>query len=735
MNVKHINNKQIITSQTLFCLIALTFIITWALLIRIDTYFLWQATPQKFLLQNGEPMLSTLDGYYYLNTAKEIVTGKYSATDTMRAYPDNVSRAETPSLLPTLLTILHKTTGISLNWLGAILPVFLGLFISAPLYCLSKNFGGRIMGIGAVAIGTLSFYYAQRSSLARLDTDCLNLTLALTCAYFFYMFGKLSSYKRYLHLTFGFFFYAVYLWWWDMSPGAASILALSPLLVALIIHYRPSTKKEHFFYILIIGTVIFVLLTNHHLFSKLYNSIIGQINYISKVDTGAFPNIGFSIAEQKNISWHNIDRLTVNSWPILAIAFSGLCLLIYKRKFDVLYLLPITLVGTLAIFFANRFAIFLTPIVAFGFGYFFHFLANTLNYKKTGLVLLASCIVFLGWRSHSLGSGHSSAFSSSVYRGMESIKTLTETNAIIWSWWDEGHPLIYFGERATISDGYLHGGELSYLNALPFVTTNERFAANFIKFYVKHGMKGVHHFLRSTGRSSADGYALLQRILGASLSEASDTITSTKLNGGPSNSSNSTNDWLEFFFPATESSRPVYLFLDNHLASRIRWLFWYGTWNIDKHQGIETLRTIQIDQVHFDKNNNPFSDLFKLDLEKGLLFIPRILEHPLQLQEIITTTSNSSNSRQYAGDGDYNKSEPPLIAGIKRSNGSDEKHTNKGNYFLELFPEKNILKLQDVRKQNCMINELYWRQKQSEFFTLIEATDDYQLWRVENDKM
>lgn len=728
-------SREIASTEVLLTYTSLFIILIWAVLLRIDTYSLWQITPEKFLLHNGEPMLSTLDGYYYLNTAKEILAGKYTSTDTMRAYPDTVSRSIVPPLLSCLISTLHKISGLSLNWLGAILPVSLGVLVAFPIFWISKRWGGYTMAIGAVALGTLSFHYAQRTSLARLDTDCLNVTLALTCTYLFYLFGKTQNLRRYFYLFAGLIIYMIYLWWWDMSPGAATILALSPLLVAIILDYRPPLRQALIFYTSIICVALALFAIRPTILADAYNIVFDQFNYVSKQNTGIFPNIGISIAEQRSIPLYDIYNLTVKSWFILGISVTGICLITYYRKFDILYLLPISIVGIFSIFFANRFAIFLTPIIAIGFGYFFFILYSKLKNKIYGLLLLALAILFIGWKSQNLGAGHESAFISHIYRGMENIKTLTEENAVIWSWWDEGHPLIYFGERPTISDGYIHGGELTYLTALPFATSNERLAANFIMFYATQGANGLHRFLQATGLSRAESYVLLQDILSQPPSEASTIIASANLKSTSQTGPDSNNDWLKFFFPDKETSAPVYVFIDSHLVSRQRWIHWYGTWDIDTRQGIKTLRTIQIDQVSFNAFKVPSSPSFTLDLNTGHFFIPNIFANHLQLQEITTTEGSKSTSRTYPITDYDTLLKPPLVDKIQKSNTIDEKHTNTGEYVLELFPAKNMILLQDRIMNGNIINRLYWREIESKHFTLIDKASDYQIWKVQSDRL
>ena len=225
-------------SRHIYAILLFSLFIILGILLRVEPIVHWHDRPDEYFA-NTIPVLSTVDGYYYLNIAREIGENRYSSIDDKRVYPEGLSRSSYPSLLPLLLHYSSSIFHTSLNWVSIWLPVFLGICLLFPVYLFSKYYGGVIAGAGALAFAAFSPSYLLRTSLGRLDTDCLNIVLPLFCAYFFMLFGLGKTKKRYIYLSCGFLFFLAFLWWWDMTPAAVIILSLSPLAAALLFHYRP----------------------------------------------------------------------------------------------------------------------------------------------------------------------------------------------------------------------------------------------------------------------------------------------------------------------------------------------------------------------------------------------------------------------------------------------------------------------------------------------------------------
>ncbi len=363
------------SDRQVYTLFFILFVIL-GILIRVEPLVHWQDRPNDFFA-NKEPVLANVDGYYYLNIAKEISQNSYSAMDTKRAYPENIPRATYPSLLPVILHFSSSIFHLSLNKVGIWFPVFLGVCLLIPIFLFSKSFGTTITVTGALAFASLSPYYALRTRLGFLDTDCLNVVLPLLCTFCFMQFGLNKTYHRYMYLSFGLLFSLFFLWWWDQTKAAVIILSLSPLFIAFLFDFRPKKKEGIIFFIVSFAMIISLLLSidvSHII--KTAKSALGLLSYISKEQSGLFPNIGLSIQEQLKFTPMNTLLLIVSNWPCLIITTSGIFFLCVQQKTKMLYLLPMTMIGSFSFLFAKRFAIFLTPLCALGFGYFFFVLSR-----------------------------------------------------------------------------------------------------------------------------------------------------------------------------------------------------------------------------------------------------------------------------------------------------------------------------------------------------------------------
>jgi hypothetical protein len=166
-------------------------------------------------------------------------------------------------------------------------------------------------------------------------------------------------------------------------------------------------------------------------------------------------------------------------------------------------------------------------------------------------------------------------------KAMYTIREKTPENAVIWAWWDHGYALTYYARRATINDGSIHAGELTVLNAIPYSTGSFRLAANFMQFYVTHGMSGMHRINRQFDDDPAAGLQFIKTVLGAGPVAGRAIIDQAKLK--PEGNCASTAGWLEFFFP--DPKRPVYLVCDNLLNRTAYWWYWFGTWDVSANGG------------------------------------------------------------------------------------------------------------------------------------------------------
>jgi dolichyl-diphosphooligosaccharide--protein glycosyltransferase len=219
-------------------------------------------------------------------------------------------------------------------------------------------------------------------------------------------------------------------------------------------------------------------------------------------------------------------------------------------------------------------------------------------------------------------------------------------------------------------------------------------------FYVTHGIDGIRRFYNAVGNSSK-GLKNLKEILDAGPDDAREIIDS--LNLSTPSKPESTEDWLEFFFP--ENNRPVYILIDNLLTKIAYWWFWFGTWDIDKQEGIHPSFNFY---YNINSSNNIISNNsgLKIDSQNGILYSRELGSY--QLSHISQMTSNKLNKKEF--------------------------NTNSRLGF-EYFERNRFGALCDNNISESVFNKLFIRHSyQEKYFKPIRLRGPYyQIWEVKGD--
>ena len=579
------STAQFISPYILICeIFAVIFLISAGIFFRMEDLSDWKKA-ESHTFYEGQPLHTTFDAYFYLSLAKDLIDGTYYPADEKRGVPDCPPRPSPPPLLSIMASQIVKHSSWRLSWVGAVLPAILGALLTLPVYLLGRYYSGGIAGFTAALLALLYPFYIYRSGFGRFDTDCLNVTFLLISAYLFLRFALLTNWKRYIYCGIALINYGLFLWWWDQTPAVVTAITFLPFVVAILFYYRP-TKKEACIFggIIALGVVAVCLVKGPIFFIEMFKSIINQFLYISKDASGDFPNIGITISEQSVPPVSTVIEYTTGSIPSFIFACSGIALLFYRKFKASLFLASITILSFLAFTCANRFIIFLVPLLGLGSGYL---LGELWKLKNRFLPLFIICpllFAYFAWPLYHENEINAQLpkLTSATVEGMDAAFHKTPDNAVIWAWWDNGYALIYFARRATINDGSLHSGERTYYSALPLGFTDFRLSANFMHFYVVRGMQGINQYVEAAGGNKNTATELMKKILAAGPADARKLIDDAKLRQNQQCST--TDDWLAFFFPAEQ--RPVYLFLDALLPRIAYWWYWFATWDFDKKDGI-----------------------------------------------------------------------------------------------------------------------------------------------------
>ena len=387
------------------------------------------------------------------------------------------------------------------------------------------------------------------------------------------------------------------------------------------------------------------------------------------------------------------------------------------------------LLAILAVCYAQRFLVFLTPVIALGLGFL---VAETCaRFERYKIVyVLPLFFVYFTWKCLSPSLLSTPLIPLSSIKGMEVAKSKTPEDAVIWSWCDNGYPLIYWARRSTICDGQIHDGERSVYTTIPLATHDPRLAANFIRFYISRGVKGIHSFYETVENDRDKGLTLIKEILSAGPDDAYNIIERADLREDGQWRTNE--DWLRFFYPV--NSRPIYLFLDQEQIQKSFLITWLGTWSIKEQDGFHSL-TMKITRdvtvsgnIVTNRNRTMLADL-----KQGVVSYRN--KKPVSISSATLTTAEGSVRYEYKP---VTTEQADVFSSrkIKYSDNNKLPTITRGKYHLEIFEPEGYAVLMSQEVAEGMLNKLFWRNSLplAEYFRpVIMSTPDYQLWEVGGD--
>ncbi len=552
--------------------------------VRIETLQVWRTKPQQTFFQ-GQPMLFESDGYHYLRLGRDLIAGTYGKTDDKRGVPDHlVVRPLLPPLLSVLSAAVAKITGAAYTWIGALLAPMIGILVAFPVYFAGRRFGGPIAGLVAALATLLAPFYTYRTNFAFFRPDGLEVLLSVSACYFALRFGTIQSRKRYLDFAGWGVSYLLLLWAWGETIANGTLLCLPPFCVALALFYRPHRREAAVFFGLLASIItIAALLAGRQLLSG-FQVLAGYTRFLfSGSGEDFFPTIGFDVSEMKRLPFTEFAHFASGNVLLLVASFVGLVLLIRKYPKELSIFVSPLIIGLSSYFRGVRFIIFLTPMMALGLGYLVHVVASQFTdkgRKAVGAIATVLIGVLLYHAAFPRTLLHPSVHPA-VAAGMKLAGEKTPADAILWASWDQGYPLLYWADRATLADGAIMSPGLSVYLWLPLATSNFRLSANFMKFYATHGMDGMERIYRAVGGDRKKGFALIKEVLGAGPEKGRTILASTALS--PEGDLRTTDEWLNYLYPST--SRPLYLFLDYSLTRSAYTWYWAGTWQGRPEEG------------------------------------------------------------------------------------------------------------------------------------------------------
>lgn len=560
------------------------------------------------------PLLGNSDGYFYLGLARDLVEGSYYGSPWLRVFPEHIVRPEPAPLLASLTSVLVSVTGLPLEVLATFIPAILGSCILFPIVMIGKEMDGKLLAVVAGLFSVLIPYYVDRTSFGWYDTDSLVVTLPLMIsAVTLVLMSQTTDLKvQAAGILVLAFLIATFFWWWDQAPQVVVFLSIYPLIVMLAFRWSHQVLRYLAFIL-----ILFVIWLSPVSLMELAPKMLGVFDYVFEKSDGIFSPTAIAIGEQRKPAFREAVRLVSANLVMLLVAFFGFLYLSIRRPVIGLLLIPFLVIGTLGFFAAQRFLIFLAPIIAIGIGGSLVFVYSQINRALALPLIVMVCLTFSAalMLARSDNAISEPIIPLTVVEPAYRLSQDLPQDAILWNLCDYGYALSYWSRRATVCDGSSHSSALRTYTAFPLFADTELQTSRFIHFYLRHGYQGMKQILQRFDNHWLDARDFLRTIFNMSPMDAHAWL----LQQWQNLPSEEIDDWIDFLFP--KPIRPVYLVLDRQTMRNTHWWYWFSTWDSNEKKGIHPYYILfpYLPDIQ-DKGQIIGPDhLFSIDLEKGIV--------------------------------------------------------------------------------------------------------------------
>lgn len=551
--------------------------------LRVHDYGVWQENRGLYFFEN-EPLLLNADGYHYLRLARDLRDGTYQPIDELRTTPEHPPRPLPPPLLSVLTMAVSALTTLSLPWVAFILPTLLSLSLVIPVFVLCRQLYFPVSAsLVAALVAVTSRSYLVRTSLGTYDTDCLIVFFSLSASVLALGFGLCRNRRRYLYLLGAVVNAAFFAWWWDQAPEAVALICLVPLLIGIALFYRPSRREGLIFGAGAAALSGVCLAVVPEVVTDAVQGVREVLVHGIKGATAGFPDVRGDIAELRSVDWGELIEGTTVFFPVLVLGLVGLAWLVWSKPRHAAVALTVPLLLALGtFFFGYRLLIFWGVPVGIGLACLIVAVSRRFEARLprfgAGVAVAVALLAVVPNAVFEFSEPSAAPRVTSIMPAIPSIREHTPEDAVIWTSWTFGYPIMYFTGRRVIADGQSMSGERRVYVNLPLASHDSVLARNFIRFYVTHGITGLHNLYALHGSTEA-GLSWLKRHLGGDPAQAARALF--ERSAADDTAYKSVETCRAFLFPADVA--PVYLLL-NHEMLAGKW-FWYGTWDAVKADG------------------------------------------------------------------------------------------------------------------------------------------------------
>lgn len=567
-----------IQKSSWFFWLSLTCILMFAIATRLWYWPYWFYL-DDIASQFPRPILSNIDGYFYLALARDILEHTNQQADWLRVFPDTPPRPSQIPLLPVLTAWLSKLTTAPLELIATLSPAFYGALIAIPVALIVRQLENRWLGLAAAFFVVILPYFVQRTILGWFDTDSLNLVLPFSMAALAMSWLKSVPSLRGLLVGFGVYgiLFLLLLRWWDQALQIVALLSVYPLLVVLLLRWA-DPRLRYASLVMLGGIFLFLPISINEILTR----SIGSVRYVSNQSNSIFSPASIATPEQQALDFAAAGDMAAGGWLTLGLSLLGLAYCLRHRPLLLMPLAPFLVIGTVGLFEAQRFLIFLTPVTAIGLAGILALVQNRLTHPLripfVALLFIAISIALIDGLAVQLR--YAPNVPKIVVENLDKLQHHLPQNAVIWNACKQGHAHAYWTRRATTCDGASHTSARRTYMSVPYFVESPLVASRFIHFYLTHGASGMTKLLDQHDQNWPNVLRFLNQLYLLTptdarlwLSEQNTAWTAEALE-----------QQMEFLFPAP--GRPAYLLVDAPTMQHIYWWYWFASWDPVRRSGI-----------------------------------------------------------------------------------------------------------------------------------------------------
>lgn len=575
---------------------------------------------------NGEFMITTNDGYYFAEGARDIIAGIHQDND----------RSPISNATSQLTAYLAKTLPIQFETLIFYMPAFFSSLIVIPMILIAREFEKLEVGFIAALVGSIAWSYYNRTMVGYFDTDLLNIVFPTVLLWSLIWAVKEQDEK---YLLIAALDSIAYRWWY---PQSYSLEFAFIFLIFIYVVYQLIKKQKFQMNLTLISFMIFAMINvdgwirffiviSFYIALKSKKEVLLEYAYyifataiVLFFATGGFDPIwgqlkGYVLRD--SISAIAGDELSLKFFTVLqtvkeagqipfetfANRISGHTITFiasivgyiwFAIRYPLMLLgLPMLGLGFLAYGIPGlinggglRFTVYAIPVMALGLGYLIYEVSKFLSSQLINdtAAKVSKYVLIIGFTvaalypniTHVIGYKVPTVLNQTEVKILEKLKTIADREDYVVTWWDYGYPIRYYSDVKTLIDGGKHSGAVNF--PVSFILNSpQKQAANMARLDVEYTEKRFH--------------------LDNTTKWVGSNIKQMMLDYGYKNTNNFINS-LKSDITLPKKTRDIYLYLPNRILNIFPSVTLFS--NIDLMSGKKGARPFFYQSKSFKENGN-----------------------------------------------------------------------------------------------------------------------------------